>query len=329
MTFPEAERPAVDDVDLDVPPGEVVALLGPSGCGKTTLLRVVAGLLAPDAGALTLDGVDLAPVPTHRRGVGLMFQDYALFPHRDVAGNVEFGLRMAGQDKVDRRRQVAEVLELVGLPGWEGRRIDSLSGGERQRVALARALAPRPRLLLLDEPLGALDRSLRDRLIPELSTLFREVGASVVHVTHDQAEALALADRVVVMDGGRIAQRGRPDEVWNEPASSFVARFLGFANVVPAQWPGLGSARGGGAETEALVRPESIRLVPVEESKASEGAIPAVVTAVVFKGDHSMVTVATADGVTLDAQVATGLRRWEPGEHALLMVDTAGVQRFD
>ncbi len=150
-----------------------------------------------------------------------------------------------------------------------------------------------------------------------------------MHVTHDQGEALALADRVVVMDGGRVVQQGRPDEVWTQPASSFVARFLGFANVVPAQWSGLGSAAGGGAETEALVRPESVGLVPVGEAGSAAGGTPVVVAAVVFKGDHSMVTVTTADGVTLDAQVATGVRRWETGEHAVLFVDAAGVQRFD
>ena len=248
VRFPGAEAAALDAVDVDVAGGEVVALLGPSGCGKTTLLRVVAGLVAADGGRVVLDGRDLTGVPAHQRGVGLMFQDYALFPHRDVGANVEFGLRMAGVDAEARRARVAEVLELVGLPGWERRPVGPLSGGERQRVALARALAPSPRLLLLDEPLGALDRTLRDRLVPELGALFRSVGVSVVHVTHDQGEALALADRVVVMDHGTVVQEGSPTELWARPG-------VGVRRPLPrlrqrgggGVRPGAGAARGGAA----------------------------------------------------------------------------------
>ncbi len=263
---------ALAGLSLEVGDGEIVALLGPSGCGKTSLLRVVAGLTAPDAGHVLLDGRDLAAVPTHQRGIGLMFQDYALFPHRDVAANVAFGLRMRGDRPASRQARVAEVLALVGLSGFGDRAVGTLSGGERQRVALARALAPSPALLMLDEPLGALDRTLRDRLVLELSELFAELSIGVVYVTHDQAEALALADRVVVMDRGRVVQEGPPEQVWAAPADTFVARFLGLSNVFPAQWHAGradlgwtvldldGWAGAEGSTTQVLIRPEAIRV---------------------------------------------------------------------
>lgn len=227
-------RAALDAVDLEVAEHETVCVLGPSGSGKSTLLRVVAGLHPPDGGRVLLDGADQAGVPVHRRGLGLMFQDHQLFPHRDVGANVAFGLRMRGVSRRDQEHRVGELLDLVGLPGAERRAVAALSGGEQQRVALARALAPRPKLLMLDEPLGQLDRGLRERLVVELRTLFGRLGTTVLAVTHDQGEAFALADRVVVMRDGRIAQVGTPLEVWRRPASAFVARFLGFDNVVGA-----------------------------------------------------------------------------------------------
>jgi thiamine transport system ATP-binding protein len=193
-------RPVLDGVDLTVATGEVVALLGPSGSGKTTLLRVIAGLLAPDAGRIRWDGEDVTEVPTHLRRFGLVFQDQQLFPHRDVAANVGFGLRMAGRPKAAVQERVGALLDLVGLPGFEHRSVAALSGGEAQRVALARALAPEPRLLLLDEPLGALDRELHDRLAADLRDLLRTVGTTGLHVTHDHDEARTVADRVVTMD---------------------------------------------------------------------------------------------------------------------------------
>lgn len=227
-------RPVLDAVDLDVAEHEIVCVLGPSGSGKSTLLRTVAGLQPLDAGRVVLDGHDQGGVPAHKRGVGLMFQDHQLFPQRDVGGNVAFGLRMQGTSRSGQAARVRELLDLVGLPGARDRAVASLSGGEQQRVALARALAPRPRLLMLDEPLGQLDRSLRERLVVELRQLFGELGTTVLAVTHDQGEAFALADRVVVMRDGRIAQSGTPLEVWQRPADAFVARFLGFDNVVDA-----------------------------------------------------------------------------------------------
>ncbi|UZJ23988.1 ABC transporter ATP-binding protein [Rhodococcus antarcticus] len=226
---------AVDEVSLEVGgDAQVVALLGPSGCGKSTLLRAVAGLEPLTSGRVLLDGADLARTPTHRRGFGLVFQDGQLFPHRDVAANVAFGLRMARWDRRARQDRVAELLELVGLAGLGARRPGELSGGQAQRVALARALAPRPRLLLLDEPLSALDRELRDRLTVDLAAVLRATGTPALVVTHDHAEAAALAQRVAVMDDGVLRQVAPPRELWRRPADARVAAFLGFGLVVDA-----------------------------------------------------------------------------------------------
>jgi thiamine transport system ATP-binding protein len=224
---------AVDAADVDVSPGAVLALLGPSGCGKSTLLRAVAGLEQPSAGTVAWDGADLATVPVHRRGFGLMFQDGQLFPHRDVTGNVEFGLRMNGLDRPTRRRRVGELLELVGLAGYERRAVPTLSGGEQQRVALARALAPRPRLLLLDEPLSALDRTLRERLSADLSSILAETRTTALYVTHDHDEAFTVADQVAVMAAGSLLQTASPARLWRHPADERIARFLGYRWFVP------------------------------------------------------------------------------------------------
>ena len=224
--------PVLDGIDLEVAEGEVVVLLGPSGCGKSTLLRAIAGLERPSAGRVWWGDEDLTVAATHQRGMGLMFQDHALFPHRDVAGNVEFGLRVAGMPADQRAHRVRRALDLVGLPGFGDRRVDTLSGGEAQRVALARSLAAGPRLLMLDEPLGSLDRALRERLTAELGALLRRLGQAVVHVTHDHDEAFALADRIAVMGGGRLVRVGTPAEVWADPRSVHAARCLGHENLI-------------------------------------------------------------------------------------------------
>jgi thiamine transport system ATP-binding protein len=279
-----------------------------------------------------LDGRDLGGVPAHKRGVGLMFQDHQLFPQRDVGGNVAFGLRMHGVSKAEQEERVRELLELVGLPGAASRAIASLSGGEQQRVALARALAPRPRLLMLDEPLGQLDRSLRERLVVELRELFDELGTTVLAVTHDQGEAFALADRVVVMRDGRIAQSGTPLEVWQRPADEFVARFLGFDNVVAASVSGefadtpwgkvpapAGSEQGEGT---LLIRPAGVRLVP-----AGEG-LRCTVAARTFRGTHVSVHLQPEDAPRLEA--ACALREApEPGDEVAVVFDAAEIVVLD
>ncbi len=226
---------AVAGVSFDVAPGEVLALLGPSGCGKSTILALIAGLEVPDRGDILWDGRSLRDVPPHQRGFGLMFQDYALFPHLNVFDNVAFGLRMAGWPAERVRQRVEEVLKLVGLSDLGGRDVNTLSGGESQRVALARSLAPNPRLLMLDEPLGALDRTLRERLVLELRELLLRMHQTAIYVTHDQEEAFAIADRVAVMNAGRLEQVDTPEAIYARPGSAFVARFLGMTNLFAAQ----------------------------------------------------------------------------------------------
>jgi thiamine transport system ATP-binding protein len=226
---------AVDHVDLEVPAGSVVAVLGPSGCGKSTLLRAVAGLEVPASGSVRYDGHDLGGVPTHKRGFALMFQDGQLFEHLDVGANIAYPLRLRHRSRADQRARVAELLALVGLEGYADRSPGTLSGGERQRVALARALAVDPRLLLLDEPLSALDRGLRERLAGDLHDILRAAGATAMLVTHDQEEAFSVADRMAVMRDGRIVQSGTLDEVWRRPADGWTAQFLGYATVLTGE----------------------------------------------------------------------------------------------
>ncbi len=224
---------AVDGVSLTVHRGEIVCLLGPSGCGKTTLLRLVAGLEEPDSGSISFDGRSLDGVPPRDRGFGLMFQDLALFPHMDVLGNVSFGLRMQKHPKDEAARRVERLLEMVDLAGFGRRKVHQLSGGERQRVALARSLAPGPRLLMLDEPLGSLDRSLRESLQVQVRSILKEVGVTAIYVTHDRDEAFAMSDRMVVMERGAVVQAGAPEDMFRAPASELVARSLGLRNAMP------------------------------------------------------------------------------------------------
>ncbi len=247
---------AVDNVDLDVAPGEFFAMLGPSGSGKTTCLRLIAGFERPTSGSIEIFGEPSTNIPPYRRPVNTVFQDYALFPHLNVTDNVAFGLMVAGVGKAEREQEAQKTLELVALPGFGDRKPSQLSGGQRQRVALARALVNKPKVLLLDEPLGALDLKLREQMQEELKSLQRKLGITFIFVTHDQGEALSMADRVAVFDHGRIQQVGTPEDIYDRPQTPFVADFVGSSNVLSPQL----AERLAGVRAHASLRPESIRL---------------------------------------------------------------------
>ena len=308
---------AVDGIDLHVPPGEFFTMLGPSGCGKTTTLRLIAGFERPDAGAILLDGVDMSRTPPHKRRVNTVFQSYALFPHKSVADNIAFGLRYQKVGKADTRRRVDEAMDLVRLQGLGERRPAQLSGGQQQRVALARALVLEPPVLLLDEPLGALDARLRIDLQVELKRIQEQLEVTFIYVTHDQDEALTMSDRVAVMRDGRIEQCAAPQELYEQPETAFVANFLGAANLVPV------TARpGDGGDTTltlgdfslrsraacevtgpalAMIRPEYVRLEP--HGASGENRVPGMVEEVVYLGFHQDVRVRLATGALVRADV--------------------------
>jgi putative spermidine/putrescine transport system ATP-binding protein len=282
---------AVADVDLDFPQGKFVCLLGPSGCGKTTLLRLIAGLELPTTGRIMLDGADLTHTPAHKREFGMVFQSLALFPHLTVGENIAYGLSIRGVDKAQRRRRAEELLELVRLPGVADRHISQLSGGQRQRVAIARALALDPKLFLLDEPLSALDAKLREAMQVELRLLQQRLGISTIVVTHDQREAMTMADVVVIMDRGRVQQMASPLETYRSPANAFVADFIGISNLIPGTLtsPGVVEVRGRtvrvdrvpaaiavGSNVTLSVRPEEVHIRPAAE--AGDNRLPGTVT---------------------------------------------------
>jgi sulfate transport system ATP-binding protein len=291
------EKPflAVDDVSFAVPKGHLVALLGPSGSGKSTVLRIIAGLEHPDSGEIRLEGVPVTDLPAKARGVGFVFQHYALFKHMTVWKNIAFGLEVNGRTRREIRERVEELLELVRLSGYEERYPSQLSGGQRQRVALARALAPRPRVLLLDEPFGALDAKVRRNLAAQLRTLHDEVRTTSVFVTHDQEEAIEIADEIVVVNRGRVEQIGTAEQVYDRPASKFVASFIGNVNVIEGFASG-DAVRAGprgmvlknvkapipGGEVVLLVRPEDVEIT----DEASDGRMKAKITEVRYRGTH-------------------------------------------
>jgi putative spermidine/putrescine transport system ATP-binding protein len=309
LTKAYGEHLAVDAISLAVARGEFVSLLGPSGCGKTTTLQMIAGFVEPTAGAVTMNGRDLLAIPAAKRGLGIVFQNYALFPHMTVAENVAFGLEMRDVARAERTQRVGEVLALVGLAGLFERHPAQLSGGQQQRVALARALVIRPDLLLLDEPLSNLDAKLREEMQVELRRIQRAVGITTLMVTHDQAEALALSDRVVVMQAGRIEQDAEPLTAYEHPATGFVCDFLGKANLFTIEAlaadgvatvgplsialpPGLATAARTG--DRLLVRPEKIAF-----GTQGAAALPAKVAARVFQGNHRLYQLDSALGPTL------------------------------
>ncbi len=350
---------AVKDVDLEVASGEFFSLLGPSGCGKTTTLRMLAGFEEPTSGRILLYGRDMVGVPPYRRDVNMVFQHYALFPHMNVYDNIAFGLRHKKVDKDEIRRRVGEALSLVELEGRERRRPRQLSGGQQQRVALARALVNRPRALLLDEPLGALDLKLRRAMQLELKRIQREVGITFVYVTHDQEEALTMSDRLAVMNGGRIEQLGAPRDLYERPATRFVADFLGTSNILSGRlerdgesW-GLGGLGPGervlidradglvaGQEVEVVVRPEKMALADAaSEPPARHSALRCKVEEIVYLGTSTSYSVVTDGGATVSvyrqnvaaapgeeiAQGQVGWLSWPP-EHSYVLGSTPAAK---
>ena len=322
---------ALEPATLDIARGETLVLLGPSGCGKTTMLRIIAGLELPDAGGKVLfDGKDMTSVPIEKRNVGMVFQSYALFPNMSVADNIGYGLKIRGMPREARASRVAELVALTNITGLENRRIDQLSGGQRQRVALARAVAIRPGILLLDEPLTALDAALRERLRGELNRLLRALGITAIYVTHDQAEAMELGDRVVVMRKGAIAQIGSPREIYFAPESRFVAEFIGAANIIEAPvenghlvLPGGRQPVGGDANLAAavaMVRPETIGIVD-----AGTTPLSGTIDSVSFTGDRQRIVVSGASHKSLTVDAPNTIKA-EAGERIGLSIASEAVR---
>jgi ABC-type Fe3+/spermidine/putrescine transport system ATPase subunit len=317
-------NPVLRGLDLDVADGELLCLLGPSGCGKTTLMRIVAGLETADTGDVRLDGASILDIPVHRRDFGLMFQDFALFPHLNVAQNVAFGLKMRKLPADEQQRRVREVLELVGLSGFERRDVAQLSGGERQRVALARSLAPRPRLLMLDEPLGSLDAALRERLVIDLRDVIKRIGLTALYVTHDQREAFAIADRIALMNAGRFEQIASPQTLYRQPRTVFAAQFLGLNNIIPIQ-----SRQNGQALTPLGTFPLSDQadalLLHPDGIKVADG-LAGIVEEAIFQGDSHRVTLRFEDGLLLTFKLpARGSTLPRPGDTLSIRIDPACV----
>jgi putative spermidine/putrescine transport system ATP-binding protein len=313
-TFTDGTR-ALEPATLDIARGETLVLLGPSGCGKTTMLRIIAGLELPDAGGRVLfDGNEMTSVPIEKRNVGMVFQSYALFPNMSVADNIGYGLKIRGMAKQERAARVAELVALTNITGLENRRVDQLSGGQRQRVALARAVAIRPGILLLDEPLTALDAALRDRLRGELNRLLRALGITTIYVTHDQAEAMELGDRIVVMRKGTIAQIGTPRDIYFTPRNRFVAEFIGAANIIESSIENGDLVLPGGrqpirsaanlnlAVAVAMIRPETIGVV-----EAGSAPLSGIIDSISFNGDRQRLIVSGASDKPLTVEAPNTL----------------------
>jgi len=342
----QAALAAVDDVSLEVEPGELLTLLGPSGCGKTTTLRMVAGFEQPDAGRIYIGGEDVTDLMVYRRSIGFVFQNYALFPHLTIFENVAYGLRVRRLPKATIRARVGQVLELVGLPGYERRFPDQLSGGEQQRVAVARAVVVEPALLLFDEPLSNLDAKLRVQMRGELSRLQRQLAITTVYVTHDQEEAMAISDRIAVMRRGAVAQVGTAEELYRAPRSAFVAQFIGRVNLVESRVLGVTGGHvavtlwgaslsvpaadgyATGQRLSLVLRPESLTLVP-ETAKAAEGEVivPGIVRGRTFLGEKVEYAVEVG-GALLQAVTYDPTRRGvvEVGARVGVMCDAAAVR---
>ncbi|BCH27421.1 ABC transporter ATP-binding protein [Mesorhizobium sp. L-8-3] len=311
---------AVDAVDLDIRPGEFFAMLGPSGSGKTTCLRLIAGFEQPTSGHIEISGENAVGVPPYRRNVNTVFQDYALFPHLNVLDNVAYGLMVKGVGRAERLRAAEDALTLVQLPGYGARRPGQLSGGQRQRVALARALVNQPRVLLLDEPLGALDLKLRENMQEELKALQKSLGITFVFVTHDQGEALSMADRVAVFNEGRIMQVGTPEEIYQKPQTRFVADFVGSSNVLPPDFV----QRWSGQRRWGSLRPEQIRIL----RQATGDGVPARVVSMHYLGAATRIAL-ESDGLRLHASIPAGQAVPQAGEGVLLAFNRDQLHLMD
>jgi len=338
--FKEYEsQPLLKGVSFTVGAHETVCLLGPSGSGKSTLLRIIAGLEPAESGRILWEGQDLKPVPVHRRHFGLMFQDYALFPHRTVAENVAFGLRMQNLPRSEIDARVAEALDQVNLGSFRSRRVTDLSGGEQQRVALARALAPRPRLLMLDEPLGALDRALREQLLGELRKVLRATGIPAIYVTHDQDEAFTIADRMILLHEGKIEQEGSPSAVYLAPSSPWVAQFLGIGSTLAGEVCSTHPVRvqttagiftpGSVSAPELVVGSRVVlvfRLSPrPAEMRNTRNILEGIVQDVIFRGDHYRLEIRTEGGSILQFEL---LQKYETGDRVSLVLSEQDILCF-
>ena len=324
---------SLDRVDLDVASGEFLTLLGPSGSGKTTLLTVIAGFTRPDSGSVKFGDVEVVRTPPHKRGVGMVFQNYALFPHMSVEANVAFPLRLRGVPRAEQARRAERALEMVRLGGYGSRHVDQLSGGQRQRVALARAMVFEPRILLMDEPLSALDKQLREQMQIELRQLHEQLGMTTVYVTHDQREALTMSDRIAVIDHGRIMQLDAPRQIYDRPANRFVASFIGestFLRVsvsggvawLGARALGLGAAAPRDGRYLLMLRPERVQLVASERADAN--VLRGKVTAVVYQGDSTLLQIRLDEGATIGVRTASAhnpiAARLRAGDEAMLAI---------
>ncbi|MBT6503894.1 MAG: ABC transporter ATP-binding protein [Deltaproteobacteria bacterium] len=322
----------LQNINLSLQASEILCLLGPSGCGKTTLLRLICGLETPDSGSILYEGRDITPVDPHLRNFGMMFQEFALFPHKNVYENVVFGLQVKNWQESDIQKRAQEVLALVGLTELRQRNVNDLSGGERQRVALARSLAPQPRLLLLDEPMGSLDRVLRERLLTDLQLILKKIRITTIFVTHDHNEAFAVADRIAVFNAGQIEQIDRPQDLYKKPANRFVASFLGFQNLIS----GTVSADGGidtplgtvhlpqaepsaGKTVTVLIRPEAAHLVePSATPAAGELLVTAQIKDIRFQGAEYRLTIRTEKGECLVVNLPNDIQAPQTGQQVRL-----------
>lgn len=343
-----AHTPALRHVSFSLDQGGILGILGPSGCGKTTLLRILAGIETPDSGSVVFDGKDMADVPPHRRQFGMMFQDFALFPHKTVFDNVGFGLLQKKLLPEQVARRVHELLALVGMDGFSNRGISSLSGGERQRIALARSLAPNPRLLLLDEPMGSLDRELRERLVPELKTILQHVGVTAIFVTHDHAEAYAMADTVAVMNQGQIEQQDSPENLYRQPRNRRVATFLGFENFVDGTVMPGGSVRTNigvfypansgemspGKAVTLLIRPEAAAVgsadgrnlfQTTERDSRPVTMISGIVIQRLFQGRFYRLKMETPEALSLGFDLSNALPPPQIGSIVNLAISSSGI----